>query len=100
MIVNARMKDGRTTFQFASRKDFMSAIGQDPEQKMVRQTCWVKHNIAEEEPWHVTRVNFINKNSIAFVLNAEDMPWFGLPAKPTADERKAKFEAAEAEAGA
>lgn len=97
MIVNVRMKDGLTTFQFASRKDFVRTLGQDPsaDDALVRQTAWVKRNPGAEEPWHRMRIAFINRHSVAFVIAAEDTPDYGLPAKETADERRRKFEAQE-----
>lgn len=96
MIVNARMKDGRTTFQFASRADLLSVLNTKPENLARRQRCWVKHHVAEEHPWFETTVLHLNANSVAWVMDARTDPLLGLPAEEVADQRRRKYEEAKA----
>lgn len=100
MIVNVRIKDGRSTFQFATRGDFKRALG-EPHQldRPLRPVkAWVKWN-RDDPDWHEIGVPFIQKSSVSFVVNARDEAESDddLPAKESADERLRRFEERAAE---
>jgi len=70
MMVDLYMKDGRTTFRFATRALAVKAMKRDPlkldadENRSVR--CWARHHTGSE--FMPTRVQLIAPNSVAMVL--------------------------------
>jgi hypothetical protein len=97
VIVNVRMADGRTTFQFASRKDLQKALGMEPDDSHTA-GGWVKWN-PDDPNWVPLRVCHIRKHSVAFVVAAEDVVESDddLPAKEVAEARLAAWQKREAE---
>lgn len=103
MIVNVRIKDGRTTFQFASRRDLLRALGEPhtlTEEAHLRPVkAWAKWNL-DDPDWQEIGIPFINKSSVSFVVNARDAATSeaDLPALEEANERLRRYEQREAEA--
>lgn len=98
MIVNVKTMAG-TEFQFASRKDMQKAFDKPNQTPITNDSyvnAWARN--APEWKWLPTRVLHVRRNSVVYVVSAEDMAESDedLPAKATAEERKRRFEEREA----
>lgn len=93
MIVNVHMKDGRTTFQFAARRDLRRVLGTDPGEERRPAIAWV-FSKELDTAWRRIRIQHISKNSVSHVLAAEDIASSDedLPAKAEAEERQKRYE--------
>jgi hypothetical protein len=89
VIVNVHMADGKTVFQFPSRKSLQRALGHEPGDEGNEQ-AFIRTNVTDG--WVPVRAAYIRKHSVAFVVAAEDVAANEsvedeLPAKAMADER-------------
>lgn len=70
MMVDVYMRDGQTTFRFAKRVALVSALKREALRVAEEKTslrAWVKWQ-RDDPKWSPTRVQLMNKSSIAFVV--------------------------------
>lgn len=93
MIVNVRMADGHTTFQFASRGDLQKVLKREAADDGRPVECFAKWSLDDEAPWVPVRGVHVRRHSIAFVVSAEDMAAGDddLPAKVIQEIKAAKW---------
>lgn len=93
MIVNVHMADGKTVFQFPSRKSLRKALGHEPGDEGWER-AFMRTNLTSG--WIPVRTPYIRKHSVAFIVTAEDVATGDptedlLPAKAMADERARRW---------
>lgn len=66
MRVDVHLRNGRTTFRFASRADLTKVLTRSPDCEDARVIAQVKHNL-DDPNWIGASVRSIGPNSISFV---------------------------------
>lgn len=68
-MIDVRMADGRTTFRFWSRGQFISLLKRKPEEidKERYVNGFARWHTDDENPWEPVKLTYIRPNSISFV---------------------------------